>query len=184
MKKIMPVILTVFVGASVIAAGISFSHEPFDVEIIRHSHMVSVSNKKFPELKVDHSFTDAKKTYQLRYSLFKQIEDVNSRVTDIRMLYSAFALSVVLNVTADTTNEGNARPFNDNDVKKDFNGDFGTTVLIEKPKSEFAKGYQYMMINFYCKENYGLVVQSILFNDMSFLRNENLLEIFYSFKFK
>ena len=184
MKKLMIVFFILLTGGSVIAAilgGFLFSPEPFDIEIIQHQHMLSIPNKEFSEIDVDYTFTDSKKTYQLRYSLFKQIENTDE---DIMMPYSMFILPLMLNISGNESSIRSTQRFNDADVKNDFNGDFGTTVYIERPRSEFGGGYRYLILNFYCKKNQGIVVQSILFNNMNIMKNENFVEIFNSFKFR
>ncbi len=59
--------------------------------------------------------------------------------------------------------------FNDSDVKKEFNGDFGCTAFLRNPQSDYADGYEFMMTEFFYKENQGLVMRSFLFNDMGFI---------------
>jgi len=39
------------------------------------------------------------------------------------------------------------------------------------------------MLNFYYKKNQGIVVQSILFNDLNFIEDESFMDVFYSFRF-
>ena len=183
MKKNIIVLLFFIVCGSVIAEIISyggFSSESFDIKIIQHQHMLPIQTKQFPEMKVDYSFTDAKKTYELRYSLFKQTAPIDS---DIMMPYTMFILPLTLNISGGENNLRRTQRFNDNDVKNDFNGDFGTTVFIERPKSNFGKGFKYVMLNFYCKKNYGIVVQSFLFNNTNILTDANFMEAFNSFKF-
>jgi hypothetical protein len=183
MKKLFIIILILFVCGSVTAAimGSLFSPQSFDVDIIQHPHMVLLDNQKYPEMKVDYTFTDEKKTYQLRYSLFKQIENTDQ---DVRMLFSVYILPIMLNISGNEMNNGNITRFDDDDVKNEFNGDFGTAVSIERPQSEFGKGYRYIMMNIYCKKNQGIVAQSILFNNTNILKNRQFDEVFHSFKFK
>ena len=184
MKKNIIALLIFIVCGSLIAEIINyggFSSEPFDIEIIQHQHMLPIQNKQFSVMKVDYTFTDAKKTYQLRYSLFKQTAPIGS---DIKMPYTMFLLPMMLNISGSEDNVISLQEFNDNDVKNDFNGDFGTTVYIERPRSDFGKGYRYLMLNFYCKKNHGIVVQSFLFNNKNILTNAIFMEAFNSFKFK
>ncbi|MDR2073200.1 MAG: hypothetical protein LBP60_07190 [Spirochaetaceae bacterium] len=183
MKKVFVGILALFVtvSATAIIAGSLFSPQPFDIDLIQHPHMLSISTQQFPEIKVDYTFSDTKNNYQLRYSLFKQNEGGGE---DIRMPFSMYTLPIILNISGEEMNNGNVNRLNDNDVKNEVNGDFGTTVYIERPKSEFGKGYRYIMINFYCKKNHGIVVQSILFNNANFVKSENFNDILHSFKFK
>jgi hypothetical protein len=95
-----------------------------------------------------------------------------------------YILPIMLNVSGQEMANGKVTRFNDADVNKEFNGDFGTTVFIERPRSEFGRGYRYIMMSFYCKRNHGIVVQSILFNNKNFVQDGIYEDIFHSFKFK
>jgi hypothetical protein len=159
--------------------GIPFAAEEFDVDILQHPNMLLINNPHSKQLDTYYTFTNAKKNYQIRYTFFKQTE---MDYQNIRMAYSVFILPIILNV-AGYEEVGMPNDFYDNDVKKEFNGDFGSTISIKNPKSDFCKGYKYIMLNFYYKTNQGIVVQSILFNDVSFLKSKDLLEIFHSFRF-
>jgi hypothetical protein len=140
--------------------------------------MLLIDNPASEQLDTYYTFTDNGSIYQIRYTFFKQTE---MDYKNIRMAYSFLILPVIWNV-AGYEEEGISN-FNDNDVKSEFNGDFGSTVFIQNSKSDFGEGYKYIMINFYYKLNQGIVVQSILFNDLDFIQNQYFLEIFHSFKF-
>jgi len=170
-------LIPVIVMAEIV--GIPFTAEEFDVDILQHPNMLLIDNPPSVQLDTYYTFTNARKNYQIRYTFFKQTE---MDYQDIRLAYIAFILPVILNV-AGHEEVGAPNHFYDSDVKKEFNGDFGSTVTIKNPKSDFSKGYRYIMLNFYYKINQGIVVQSILFNDVSFLTSKDLLEIFHSFKF-
>jgi hypothetical protein len=180
MKKMLFVFLMVLtpVIAMTEITGIPFTQEEFDVDIFQYPHMLLIDNPSSEQLDTYYTFTNKSKNYQIRYTFFKQTE-INYK--DIRMAYSFFILPIIWNVAG--YEEGGISNFNDSDVKNEFNGDFGSTVFIQNPKSDFSKGYKYIMLNFYYKTNQGIVVQSILFNDLKFLKEKYLLEIFHSFKF-
>ena len=187
MKKPAAVILIILVGISVFAefSGVLFGPDSFKIDILKKKHMTTVSKKDLPaDLKVDYAFTDAKKTYQLRYSTFKQ-NDKNVTDEDLTLSFGVFALTYILNMygIGDIDLSGIQR-FDDADVQADFNGDFGTTAYIANPNPAYCKGYKYMLVNFYCKKGQGVVIQTLLFNDVSFFGEEYIIEVFNSFKFK
>lgn len=59
--------------------------------------------------------------------------------------------------------------FNNSDVQQEFNGDFGCTGFFQNPVSDYANGHQYMMVEFFYKQNQGLVMRSFLFDDIGFM---------------
>jgi len=158
---------------------IPFKAEEFDVDILKYTHMLLIDNPSSKQLDTYYTFTNKRKNYQIRYTFFKQTE---MNYQNIRMAYSFFILPIIINI-AGYEEVGIPNNFNDDNVKNEFNGDFGNTITIKNPKSDFGKGYKYIMLNFYYKINQGIVVQSILFNDLSFLKSKDLLEIYHSFKF-
>jgi hypothetical protein len=180
MKKMIFVFLMVLMPilARSEIASIPFTPEEFDVDIFQFPHMLLIDNPSSEQLDTYYTFTDDKSTYQIRYGFFKQTE---MNYANIRVAFSFIVLPVIWNVAG--YEEGGISNFNDNDVKAEFNGDFGCTVFIQNPQSDFGDGYKYIMLNFYYKLNQGIVVQSILFNDLNFIQNEYFMEIFHSFKF-
>jgi hypothetical protein len=159
-------------------AGIPFVPEEFDVDIFQFPHMVLVDNPPSEQFDTYCTFTDNKSSYQIRYTFFKQTE---TDYSDIRGAYSSFILRIIRNAAG--YEERGISNFDDSDVKNGCNGDFGSTVFIQNPKSDFGEGYKYIMMNFYFKLNQGIVVQSILFNNLNFIQNQYFPEIFHSFKF-
>ena len=106
--------------------------------------MILIDNPFSEQLDTYYTFTNAKANYQIRYTFFKQTE---MDYQNIRMAYAFLILPVIWNV-AGYEEEGISN-FNDSDVKDEFNGDFGSTVFIQNPRSDFGKGYKYFMLNFY-----------------------------------
>jgi hypothetical protein len=159
--------------------GVPFTFEELGADIIRYPHMLLIDNPLSGQLSTHYTFTDRNSSYQLRYSFFKQTE---KDYQNIRLAFGAFIMTVVWNVAG--YEESKIQNFRDIDVKHEFNGDFGSFVVIQNPKSDYGKGFKYIMLNFYNKINQGMVVQSFLFNDVSFYQNKNYIEIFNSFKFR
>jgi hypothetical protein len=150
----------------------------FDVDIFQYPHMILIDNPKSEQLDSYYTFTDTDMSYQIRYTFFKQTE---MDYKNIRAVYSLFILPIIWNVAG--YEEIRVTNFNDNDVKNEFNGDFGSTVFIQEPKSDFGEGFKYIALNFFYKTDQGIVVRSILFNDLNFIQNPYFMEIFHSFKF-
>jgi len=180
MKKVVFFVVLILAPFIVIAeiGNIPFVPEEFDVDIFQYEHMLLIDNPKSEQLDVYYTFTDKEANYQIRYSFFKQ---TNKNDPNIRLAYEVMLFPVVFNVAG--YEETGSSNFNDNDVQAEFNGDFGSTVFIQNPKSDFGEGYKYIILNFYYKLNQGIVVQSILFNDLNFIQTRHFLDIYYSFKF-
>ncbi|QQO10866.1 hypothetical protein [Breznakiella homolactica] len=183
MKKyflfIMVTVISTMVSAEIM--DIPFLPEEFDVDILQYPHMLLIDNPESEQLDSYYTFTDKNNTYQIRYAFFKQ-QGSESDQQKLKIPYSFLVLPIIWNVAG--YEEMGISNFNDSDVKAEFNGDFGSTVFIQNPTSDFGKEYRYIMINFYCKVNQGIVVQSLLFNDINFVTTEQFLEVFHSFKFQ
>ena len=182
MKKIVISLFVLFIVIGISAnADIlqsPFIPEEFDVDIFQFPHMKLIENPDSEQVDTHYTFTDEKSSYQLRYTFFKQtVKDYKN----IKQAYIPCIFMVIWNAAGYEADD--ITHFKDSDVKSEFNGDFGTTVFIMNPKSDFGEGFDYIMMNFFYKNNQGIVVQSILFNEPEFLMNKNFLEIFHSFKF-
>jgi hypothetical protein len=183
MKKIVCLIVMVLINivAFSVIQGPAFELEEFDVDIMQYEHMIQIKNLNTEDFDTTYAFTDKNKTYQVRYGFFKQIQNDLS-LQQIKMPYMMCVMPVTFNIAG--FEEGlSSTNYNDADVKKEFNGDFGTTVYIQNPKSQYGKGFKHIMLNFFCKEKQGIVVQTILFNSLDFLEKTEFMEIFHSFKF-
>ena len=186
MKKLSAVILVFLLSVSAFAAftGVLFGPDSFKIDIIKQKHMKTVAKKDLPSgLKIAYAFTNDRKTYQLWYSMFKQ-NDKNVTSDELMLGYGMYALAYIMNMSAVDLNPDAIQRFDDKDVKTDFNGDFGATVLIEYPKKEYCKAFNYMLVNFFCKKGQGLVVQTILFSDVNIVSDNEFIDAFNSFKFK
>ena len=180
MKNLCFIILLTYTGIIAYAdiIGAPFIPEEFDIEIYQYPHMILIENPESQHIDTHYTFTDEEENYQLRYTFFKQ---TNHDEPNIRAFFSFWAMINMMNVAG----HENIRisNFNDNDVKNDFNGDFGTTAFIQNPTSDFSDGYDFIMINFYYKNNQGIVVQSLMMNDLSITQSPVFLEVFNSFSF-
>jgi hypothetical protein len=159
---------------------VPFVPEEFDVDIYQYPHMVLIDNPHSEQLDTQYTFTDEESSYQLRYTFFRQTTKDDS---NIKAAYAMCIMPIILNAAGSEESIGQMSNFNDDDVKNEFNGDFGTSVVLRNPTSDFGEGYSLIMLSFFYKKNQGIVVHSLLFNDPAFVQSENFLEIYYSFKF-
>jgi hypothetical protein len=180
LKKIFLILFLLFFvfisGAEIM--NIPFVPEEFEINIFQYPHMIKIDNPQSQQIDTYYTFTDIDKNYQIRYSFFKQ---TNKDDPNIRTSFSFWIMPIMWNIAGHENMR--VSNFNDSDVKNDFNGDFGYTVFIQNPASDFGTGYDYILVNFYYKRNQGIVVQSIMLNDLEFTQNPVFLEIFTSFEF-
>jgi hypothetical protein len=161
-----------------------FSLNTFDIDIIQYPHMIQIENKQSVQIDTHYNFTDKDNTYELRYTLFSQIEN---NVQSIRDVFTVFSIMIIRNIAGYDINLSNFVFFNDNDVKKEFNGDFGITGFIQNPASDYGNGYKYILLEIFCKNNTGIVVRTILSNDINRYLDMDSIEydeIYHSFKFR
>jgi hypothetical protein len=157
-----------------------FELKEFDVTILKYPYMNQLEKQDSDDFDIVYAFTDEKKNFEIRYAFFTQTQ---KDVKDIKTAYGAMIFPVIMNVAGYDVSSKQVSSFNDSDVSNEFNGNSGTTIFIPNPKSNYGKGFKYIMLNFYYKENQGIVAQSILFNDMEFTKTKEFMEIFHSFKF-
>ena len=186
MKKGFLIILFLSGFASIHAqiASLPFSVGIFDIDFILRPHIIRIENNKSEQIDTHYNFTDRNRTYELRYTLFRQTE---KNVQDIRKAVALMAIMTMFNIAGYEFDLSNISPFNDNDVKKEFNGDFGFVHVIMDPISDYAKGYKYVWSEIFSKNNIGIVFRTIMTNDINFFLNyESIIfdEIYHSFKFK
>ena len=181
MKKIYSVFLILFIGilANAEIMEIPFIPEEFDVDIYQYPHMILIENPQSEQLDTVYTFSNEESSYEIRYTFFKQ---TISNYPNIKIAFVMCILPIFWNIAGYELD--NISNFNDSDVKNEFNGDFGSTGFIVDPNSDFGKGYKFIMADFFYKENQGIVVRTILFNDLNFVQlNEKFLEIYHSFSF-
>ena len=147
---------------------IAESEKEFDVMYYLTEDMTIAENKVNDDVSVTQTFTIDKngQKAEVRYSLFTDCGEDDS---DLQIQYAMWVFMCISNATGFEVPNSAISKFNDDDVKKEFNGDFGCTAFIQDPKSDYASGYKYMMVEFFYKHNQGLVMRSFLFNDMDFI---------------
>ncbi len=152
---------------------ITESEQEFDVIYYLTEDMKVIENKQNEDVNVTQTFSinKEKTNAEVRYSLFTDIgEDDN----DLQIQFSMLVFMCINNIAGFEISENAISAFKNEDVKNEFNGDFGCTAFLQNPASDYAKDYKYMMVEFFCKEKQGVVMRVFLFNDLSFIGiNEN-----------
>lgn len=152
---------------------ITESEKEFDVIYYLTEDMKVLETKQNEDVSVTQTFAISKNNIdaEVRYSLFT---DVGEDDSDLKMQYVMQVFMCINNIAGFEVPGSAISSFKDDDVKKEFNGDFGCTAFLQDPESDYAKGYKYMMVEFFCKAKQGIVMRTFLFNDMGFIGiNEN-----------
>ena len=157
-----------------------FTPAEFDVDISQYPFMVQIENAKSEQVDTYYDFTNAAKEFEIRYTFFKQTE---LDFKDLRAATQVYLFAVIQNVAGAEASIKSISNFNDSDVQNEFNGDFGETVFIQDCKSDYTNDYKYIMLNFYIKENQGIVCQAILFNSQDIFTTDYFMSLFHSFRF-
>jgi hypothetical protein len=183
MKKTAILFLSIFICAALNAeiSSIPFSPKEFDVDIYQYPYMILVDNPKSEQVDTYYTFTNESGDYQVRYTFFTHTE---KDFKNIEPAYFTCIFAVISNAAGYELDPNAIVDFKNDDVKQEFNGDFGTTTFIQDPKSDYGEGFKYMLLNTYYKENQGIVFQTILFNDdEKVLNSPEFIELFHSFRF-
>ncbi|WP_428768643.1 hypothetical protein V1L52_08180 [Treponema sp. HNW] len=146
---------------------ITESEKEFDVIYYLTEDMKVEQNKQNNDVNITQTFKIEKNGQkgELRYSLFTDMGEDDS---DIKMQYAMWVFMCINNIAGFEVPSNIISSFNDNDVKNEFNGNFGCTAFLQDPKSEYSEGYKYMMVEFFYKEKQGLVMRVFLFNGIDF----------------
>lgn len=147
---------------------ITDSEKEFDVAYYQTPDMKVTDPKENDDVNITQAFLIDKNNTQgeLRYSLFT---DLGGDRETLKMQYAMWVYMCANNIAGFEVPAGAFSNFNDDDVKNEFNGDFGCTAFIQNPESGYGNGYEYMMVEFFCKEGQGLVMRVFLFNSPDFL---------------
>ena len=147
---------------------ITESESEFDLLYFVTPEMTVIEAEPNEDVNVTQAFLIQKNDIkaEVRYSLFT---DTGTSTDNLQMQYAMWVFMCVSNITGIDPSEVSLSAFNDADVKQEFNGDFGCTGFFQDPQSDYAKGYKYMMVEFFYKNGQGLVMRTFLFNDINFL---------------
>jgi len=152
----------------------------FDVEIIQYPHMILVDTPASDSFGTVCTFLDSGGNYELRYSLFAQTEH---NAANIHRSFALFVIPIIYSAAGFEVDLNEVELYDEQDVADEFNGDIGVSVFIQDPLSEYSSGYRFMLLSFFCKINQGILMQTILFDDIDFAGKAEFLEISHSFSY-
>ena len=152
----------------------------FDVDIIQYPHMILIDNPASDSFGTVCTFADSDGNYELRYSLFAQTE---YNAANIHRSFALFVIPIINSAAGFEVDLNEVELYDEQDVADEFNGDIGVSVFIQDPLSEYSSGYRFMLLSFFCKINQGILMQTILFDDIEFAGTSEFLEISHSFSF-
>lgn len=143
------------------------STEEFNINYIETPDMTLIESKENPDVAVTRTYKIKKgnEEGELRYSLFT---DTGTDDSNAKMQAYIWALVCTKNMAGYDFPSKSLTPYGDNDVKGEFNGDYGFNAFIKSPKSVYSEGYNYIYADFFYKIGQGLVVRTFLFKDISF----------------
>lgn len=173
MKKIIIMLSMVFFAVSVFAeiAAAHFkptvSTEEFDITVWVDEGIEILDIKNQDDAHVNYALGIGQGALrgECRFTLYA---DTGTTSESVRQDFFAWIVMCMQNVTGIDIRELRGGEFQDADVKNEFGGDFGMRVLTTNPKSQFAKGYKYIMVEFFCKQGQGIVMRTWLANDSAF----------------
>ena len=176
MKKIISSFLFLITIASLSFAEIAKSRfkiteniQEFDIKYIFTRDMQQIETQENPDISVFTAFKIKKgnEEGELRYSLFTDINETD--FTNAKMQAYIWSLMCAKNMAGYDFPSNKLTQYGDNDVKGEFNGDYGFNAYITNPKSKYAEDYNYIYADFFYKKGQGLVVRAFLFKDISFV---------------
>lgn len=102
----------------------------------------------------EYALTYPEKDFEVRYAVrpisYKHYENdsVTSQMEEMKAFrnaqYRVVLEAIILNITGGVSYK--VGPFDDDNVKKEFNADWGGTTFVELNNSDFGKGFKYCMI--------------------------------------
>jgi len=153
----------------------------FDVEVFQYPHMILIDDTPASDsFGTACTFIDSGGNYELRYGLFAQTE---YDVANVQRSFALFIIPIINSAAGFEVDLNEVELYDEQDVADEFNGDIGVSVFIPAPPSRFGGGYEFMLLSFFYKLNQGIVMQTILFDDIEFVATYEFDEIVHSFCF-
>jgi hypothetical protein len=184
MKKMFGLIILIFISfysyCEIVNPGFkpgTIQEDKYLIGIATNVNQIDV-NKSISQ-SYDFAFKDKDDRYEIRYIMF--VED--GPINDIKMQAGFWSYIVTMNIAGDEKAIKNATIYKDEDVKNEFNADYGSFVFIIDSKTDFSNNYKYMLCNYFYKKGVGLMTQCILFKDITQISQNEIGGIFHSFKF-
>jgi hypothetical protein len=160
-----------------------FTPGVFDIDLKPNLHMIQTPPPLMEQFQPHYTFTDSNGSYQIWYTFFKQIE---TDLTNAKVAYMYFFLPFVKYINENNINAKYLYPrfqVDEKDARNVYNGDYRTSFSFIEPNQDYGSGYKRLELNFFYKKNRGIVIQSILYNELDFVYTEEYREISHSFKF-
>ena len=147
---------------------ITESEKEFDVIYYITDDMDILESSPNNDVNVTQAFSISRNgiSGEVRYSLFT---DTGNDDSDLNLQFSMWVFMCLNNIAGFEVPFNAISSFNNSDVKNEFNGDFGCTVFLQDPQSDYADGFKYMMVEFFYKDRQGIVMRTFLFNDFDFI---------------
>ena len=157
-----------------------FSPGEFDVDIYQHPYMILIDNPETKDVDTVYTFTNRDNDFELRYAFFAQTE---TEVENIRRIFALFVVSIINSTAGYEVDLNEVELYDDQDVAEEYNGDIGVSVFIPDPFTEYGGGHAFMLLSFFYKMDQGIVMQTILFDEIEFAGTEAFMELSHTFKF-
>lgn len=159
------------------------SERDFDIVYYLHDFMDEISVRRNNDIPTTKAFAIDNDRYEQRFTLFT---DTGTGDATRKMEYIMWALQYAEKAAGFELTVEDFEAFNDEDVLEAFNADFGHTCFVIDPESTYARGYKYMLLEFFCKKGQGIVMRTMLSNDGTVFTtpDENFMYAYHSFQFK
>ena len=183
MKKILLLFFFIALAAALNAdpADPVFVPGEIDADISQYPYMILMDKSAYKDTDTVYAFTNQNNDFELRYAFYVQTD---TEVENIRRTFALFVIPLINNAAGYEVDLNEIELYDDKDVAKEYNGDIGVSAFIPDPPPEYSGGYAYMLVSFFYKMNQGIVMQTILFNDIEFAGTGAFEEIAGSFKFR
>lgn len=160
-----------------------FTAEEFDVDIYRYPYMIlrGNDNPARDDAATAYTFMDADDRFELRYGFFTQTEE--PYVENIRRSFALFIIPIIHHAAGFEVDLHEVELYDSRDVAEEYYGDIGVSVFIPAPPSDYGGGYAFMLLSFFFKIDQGIVMQTVLFDDIEFAGTDEFAEVTHSFRF-
>ena len=157
-----------------------FNALEFDINVYQYPYMLRIKNPLTDLVNTNFTFTDQDYNFELRYALFSQTE---MDAADIYRSFALFVIPIINGAAGLEVDLNDIQLYDEKDVAEEYNGDIGLSAFIPNPSSRYCSGYAFVLLNFFLKKNQGIVMQTILFDEIEFAGSEEFDEILHSFEF-
>ena len=167
-----------------VPVGIPVYFSDFDIELTISDNLIE------KEIVIDGitytTFISKDNAYEIRLLKYK-LADIELEPEELEGVFIMSMLPIVFRLIKIEWALRNQIIYNPIGVKNENNGDFGFAVFIkydEKIETGFYAGYEYAIMNIFIKEGQGIVLKTIMMNDLKILETENFKKDFLIFKYK